>query len=96
MFSILVAVFEVSMLVSFLLFIPLTLALRIQTVTKNKIPFKQAILIILVPFSLGYYYFLKAEQRNKYYNSTLVLFLVITSIGILFTVYQWIPPFLNP
>lgn len=96
MFSVLVATFEISMLISFLLFVPLTFLLRLQTVIKHKKSLKEALMIVFVPFSLGYYYYLPEEQRNKYYNVTIIVFLVLSVVGILFTVYQWIPPFLNP
>lgn len=96
MFSILVATFQFTIVLSFILFIPITLIMRLYTVRKNKTPLKESLLVVLIPFSLGYYFFVEENKRNKYYNLVIVLFLIVTLIGILFTVYQLIPPFLNP
>lgn len=96
MFSILVAAFQITIVISFILFIPVTLGYRIYTVLKHKKGLKESLLITLLPFSFGYYYFLKDEEQSKVYNYLIIIFLIISFIGIIFTIYQWIPPFLNP
>lgn len=96
MFSILVAIFQIAIITSFFLFIPLTLGLRTYLVIKHEKTIKESLLITLLPFSFGYYKLLKDDEKLSIYNYLIIIFLVITFIGILFTVYQWIPPFLNP
>ncbi len=95
-FGFLVAFFEASMLFSFILFIPTTVLLRIYTVYKHKKSLKESLLIVLLPFSIGYYYYLNDEEKTNTYNIIILVFVALSVIGIILTVYQWIPPFLNP
>lgn len=95
MFSILVAIFEIAMMAAIIVFIPLTLIFRVLSVIKHEKPLKEALLIVLLPFSLGYYMYLKEEEKSKIYNILIYSFLALTVIGILFTVYQWMPPIFN-
>lgn len=92
MFSILVLILQVAMLITTFITLPLLFIIRIYTAIKNKIDIKESLLIILLPFSFGYYFYLKKDQRAKSYNVLIVIFLIIAIIGILFTLYQRLIP----
>lgn len=95
MFSTLVAAFEYAMLIAVILFIPITIAYRALVVLKYNKPLKEALLIVLLPFSIGYNLYLKDDEKSKIYNIIIYVFLGVTMFGILFTVYQWMPPIFN-
>ncbi len=88
MFSYLVAIFEITMVVSFFTFIPTMLIFRILAAINANKNFKRTLIIAFVPFSFGYYYLLNKKQRLKSYNKIMTFYLIITIIGILFTVFQ--------
>lgn len=96
MISIIFTILQVAMLISFFTFIPTMFGLRIYLVIKYKKDLKQSLLITLLPLSIGYYKLLEDDRKIKIYNYLLIIFSVITLIGSLFTIYQWIPPVFNP
>lgn len=95
MFSFLLAVLQVAMIVSLFLFIPFTIMFRIYLVIKYKFELKKSLLIVLLPFSFGYFLYLEEEKQSKIYNVGLILFILLTIPGILFTIYQHTTAFIN-
>lgn len=88
-----VGLVEITMMMAVFLFVPLALLARILISVKNKKALKEALLVILMPFSIGYYIVLEDSEKTKWYNYLIIAFSVCAFIGVLFTIYQWIPPF---
>jgi hypothetical protein len=88
MYSFLLGMMYSMMLISVLIALPLLLILRLVVVIRYRIPRKTALLIVLLPFSYGYYRYLKKEQQMKLYRSVVTLLFVFAILGILFTLYQ--------
>ncbi len=82
-----VALFQVFMVSSLFCFIPFLLVLRVLFVRKNKYSFKKVLAIIFCPFSIAYY-FVASKNETKIYNKIIILFTVITIIGMMFTLFQ--------
>lgn len=88
MFSILVFILQLAMLITTFITIPLLFIIRLITIIKNKIDKNEALLILLLPFSIGYYLILEKEKQSKLYNIVLIVLTIIAVIGILFTLFQ--------
>ncbi len=87
-----IALIEISMLFTAFITIPILIALRLLIALKAKKSIPVVALITLVPFSLGYFKFLKEEEKPKYYNIVLKVLVVVAFLGISFTLFQLIVP----
>jgi len=92
MFSILVFILQLTMLITTFITIPLLFVIRLITVLNNKLDSKESLLILLLPFSIGYYLILAKEKQSKLYNITLIVLTVVALIGIMFTLFQRLIP----
>lgn len=88
MFSLMLLIFQTTMMIAVVTFIPVTLMYRIYLVIKNQIELKKAFKIVLIPLSLGYIIYLDKDKKDYKYNIILYIYLGLTLIGILFTIYQ--------
>lgn len=88
MFEFIVGVLQIFTLITIFISIPLLFIIRVITISIRKLHYKKALLVLFLPFSLGYYYYLKKEERIKYYNLIIIILTVVATIGVLFTIYQ--------
>ncbi len=87
-----VALIEVFMLVTFFISLPALFVFRLLISIKHKKALTKTILIVILPFSLGYNYFLNEEEKTKFYNVLVKVLFFIALIGISFTLFQLIFP----
>lgn len=88
LFKILIFILQLSMGITLFVGLPLLLVVRILTVIYKKRTIKESLLIILVPFSIGYFMYVDEEDKfYRLYKLLLVIFLVTAILGILFTLY---------
>ena len=92
MFSILVFVLQLAMLITTFITLPILFIIRLITVINNKIDRNESLLILLLPFSIGYYLILEKEKQSKLYNIALIALTVVAVIGVLFTLFQRLIP----
>lgn len=87
-----VGLIEFSMLFTFFITLPLLMIIRLIAALKASKKLSSIILIVLVPFSLGYYKLLKDEEKPQFYQRLLKILVVIAVIGISFTLFQLVFP----
>lgn len=92
MFNIIVSILQTAMLITVFVTLPLLFVIRIITVINNKSNLKDSLLIVLLPFSFGYYFILNKDKQTKLYNILIIVLTVVAIIGILFTFYQRLIP----
>ena len=88
MYNILLAIMYAMMLITVFVSLPLLAVLRFTIVYRHSMPFKQALLVIFLPFSFGYYCFVKKENQLGLYNKIVFVLTLFAFLGILFTLYQ--------
>ena len=88
MYNFLLGMMYSMMLITVFVALPLLFILRLLVVIRHRLPKKIALLIVLLPFSYGYYRYLKKEHQIKLYHTLLKLLAIFAIIGILFTLYQ--------
>lgn len=88
MFKLLVFILQASMLFTVYFSLPLLFIFRLVFIIKEKPILKDSLLILLIPFSLGYYNYENDKKTIKIYNILVIILSIIAIIGILFTVYQ--------
>lgn len=92
MFEILVSFLQICMIFTSIFTLPILFIIRLYVGLKNKYELKDLLMIILIPFSIGYYLKVEQSKQLKIYNILLTIFLVISIIGIMFTLYQVLIP----
>jgi len=92
MFSLLVFVLQLAMLITTFITLPILFIIRLITVINNKIDRNESLLILLLPFSIGYFLILEKEKQSKLYKITLIALTVVAVIGVLFTLFQRLIP----
>jgi len=89
MFELMVGTSIISLLITMVGMTLILLALRILEVIIRRINIGEALIIILVPFSIGY--FLRVPSNGvikKIYRSLIILFFVLLLLGSFFVFYM--------
>ena len=89
MFEVLIGIMVIGLYIAMFGMPIVLLLMRILEVVRRNINIKEALLIVLLPFSIGYFYLLPAESRlKKVYRGVATFFFVLLFIGSLFVLYQ--------
>lgn len=93
MFEVVVIVFVSSLFFAILLSM-LLLGIRVSLVIRDQKTRVQALLIILLPGSIGYYHFYPDQSRLKtWYQRLVIMMFVLTLIGSIYLAFLNIPAF---
>lgn len=88
MFSYFVGLTQILMMVVLITFIPLMIVIRYFNARKLNMDLKTTLKVVLIPFSIGYYLIIAEEVRFKFYNKLMIVFTIMTLIGITFTLFK--------
>lgn len=88
MFEILVGLLQLATLITIFISLILLFIFRIIIVLLNKYNLNKSLLIIFIPFSMGYYYLVSKNERKKFYDILLIILFGLALFGIMFTLYQ--------
>lgn len=88
MFNILVFILQTAMLITVYVSLPLLFLFRLFYVIKERLALKNAIIVLLTPFSLSFYQNNNDKKFLKIYNIIVITLTIIAVLGILFTLYQ--------
>lgn len=89
MFELMIGLSVISFLIA-LFATPIVLfLLRLLEVVTRRIKLKDALIILLVPFSIGYFYLVPSHGVvKKIYHALSILFMVLTLLGAFFIFYM--------
>ncbi len=89
MFELMIGLSVISYLIALIGMPVVLLALRILEVVTRRINLKDALIVILTPLSIGYFYVIPSNGfLKKVYRSCAVFFFVLLAIGSFFIFYM--------
>lgn len=83
-----VALTQILMTIVLITFIPMMIIIRYFNAIKAKKDLKTTMLVVLIPFSMGYYLLIEEELRYKIYNKLLIIYTVMIAVGMTFTLFK--------
>lgn len=88
MFDPLVAIFHISFYFVLFTFVPVVILLRILTIVKVKPKFVASLIILLAPFSVGYFYCIpKTVKIRKVYRNIIITYAVFAFLAFAFAIH---------
>ena len=88
LFKVIIFILQVSMTVTIYITIPVLLLFRIFIVYRNRKSFKENILTIILPLSIGYFIYHDEDNNlSKWYKRLLITCMIIAILGMLYTFY---------
>ena len=89
MFELMIGLSVISFLIALFATPTVLFLLRLIEVVTRRIKLKDALIIMLAPFSIGYFYLVPSNGLvKKIYRALSVLFMVLTFIGAFFIFYM--------
>lgn len=87
-----VALIQICLLITVFIMLPSLFIIRIVVAVRNKKSLVDILKISLLPFSLGYYLYLDEDEKVRVYNLLLLIFVIISFLGISFSLFQILVP----
>ena len=88
LFNILLVILQSSMTIAVFIGLPVLLIMRIIMIIKDNKGLKSSLMTVLIPFSIGLFIVYKDESiMKKIYRIMLLVIMIITLIGMIYTFY---------